>query len=481
MCTVDAAERTPERTTSAEVTQGLLRGREERNVRRFLGIPYARPPFGPRRFAPPEPAEPWSGIREADRFGPTAPQSPYRGALAQLLGSVEIDGEDILTVNVWSPVDAANAPVVLWLHGGALERGTAAQPGYDGETFARDGVVFVSANYRLGVEGFSVLDGAPRNLGLLDAALALEWVHREIPAFGGDPSRITIMGESAGGALVAALLTRPASSALVAGAIIQSGPLDAAEPDKARRASDAIAHRLGVPATRAAFAAIPPAELLRARSEIAQGSSPLNGAPGFALAIDDESLPGSPVDVLAGVDLPILIGTNTDEYRLWLTPDALDGIGRAKSWAARRVMRIPERAARAARRAFPGASPGEHLGQLVTDRLLRAPATRLARARAASTFLYEFAWQSPMRQLRAAHAVEIAFVFDRLDDEDALRLSGPDAPAALARDMHAAWVGFIRSGDPGWAPFGDDRVTRVWDERSSTTPQRRAEVVDALR
>lgn len=466
----------------ASLSSGAVRGREEGGIRRFLGIPYAEPPVGARRFAAPEPVAPWAGVREAERFGPTAPQSPYRGALGELLSCPVIEGDEVLTVNVWTAAVAAAtpAPVVLWLHGGALERGAAAQPGYDGTSFARDGVVFVSANYRLGAEGFSVLDGAPRNLGLLDAALALEWVHREVAAFGGDPARITIMGESAGGALVAALLARPASRALVAGAIIQSGPLESVAPERARRASDAIAERLGIPATREAFSAVRPAELLRARSEIAAGSSPLNGAPGFALAIDPHSLPASPVDALADAEVPILIGTNTDEYRLWLSPEALGEIGRMKAWLARRVMRIPERAARAVRRAYPDASPGEVLGQLVTDRLLRAPATRLAQSRIAPTFVYEFAWPSPVRELRAAHAIEIAFAFDRLDDEDAVRLSGTDAPAALAREMHAAWVAFIATGDPGWPAFTDGRMTRVWDEHSQTVPQRRAEVVDAL-
>jgi len=467
---------------TASLSTGAVEGLEAAGIHRFLGIPYAEPPFGARRFAAPEPVAPWAGLREAHRFGPTAPQSPYRGALGELLSCPVIEGDDVLTVNVWAPAVAAPAPapVVLWLHGGALERGAAAQPGYDGTTFARDGVVFVSANYRLGAEGFSVLDGAPANLGLLDAALALEWVHREVAAFGGDPARITIMGESAGGALVASLLARPTSRALVAGAIIQSGPLEAVAPEQARRASDAIAERLGIPATRDAFAAVPPAELLRARSEIAAGSSPLNGAPGFALAIDPHSLPASPVDALAEAEVPILIGTNTDEYRLWLSPEALAGIGRLKAWLARRVMRLPERAARAVRRASPHASPGEVLGQLVTDRMLRAPASRLARSRIAPTFVYEFAWPSPVRELRAAHAIEIAFAFDRLDDEDAVRLSGADAPAALAREMHAAWVAFIATGDPGWPAFTDGGMTRVWDERSQTVPQRRAEVLDAL-
>lgn len=459
---------------------GRLRGRVRAGIRRFLGIPYAAPPFGDLRFRAPQPVEPWTDVREAAAFGPTAPQAPYDPKGAELLHSVFIEGTDILTANVWTPVGAERLPVVLWIHGGALQRGTAALSGYDGTTFARDGVVFVSINYRLGAEGFSVLSDAPLNLGLRDAVAALAWVQREIEAFGGDPDRITLMGESAGGGLVAALLARPDSRAMVAGAIIQSGPLEAVAVTKAARASAAIAKKLGVAASREAFTAIAAEDLVAARTAIAAGSSPLSGAPGFMLALDPESLPTNPEEALVEVEVPLLIGTNTDEYRLWLDPPALAGIGRVKAWGARRLLRIPERAATAVRRAFPEANPGEVLGQLLTDRILRAPMSRLAGRRTAPTWCYEFAWPSPIRDLRAAHAVEIGFAFDRLDDPDALALSGPEAPRTVAQEMHAAWVAFITTGDPGWPVFAEGRSTRILDTVSRTAPQRRREVLDAL-
>ncbi|WP_433720145.1 carboxylesterase/lipase family protein [Microbacterium laevaniformans] len=469
-------------TVRIDVSTGALRGLRENGIDRYLGIPYAEPPVGARRFAAPVSARPWTQERAADSFGATAPQSPYPGDIGELLSCPVIDGDNILTVNVWTPATRADdpRPVVLWLHGGALERGASAQPVYDGTAFARDGIVFVSANYRLGAEGFSVLEGAPRNIGILDVALALEWVHTEIAAFGGDPARITLMGESAGGALVAALIARPASRSLVAGAIIQSGPLEAQPEEQARRASDAIARHLGIPATRDGFTARTTAELVQARSEISAGSSPVRGAPGFQPAIDPETLPASPLDVLADAELPLLIGTNTDEYRLWLTPDALASIGPVKSWLARRATRTPERAARAVRGALPDASPGEVLGQLLTDRMLRAPLVRAATARPAPTYVYEFAWESPVRDLRAAHALELGFTFDRLDEEEAIRMAGPVAPAELARAMHAAWVSFIATGDPGWPAFDARRLTQIWDDAPRIAPLRRAAVVDAL-
>jgi para-nitrobenzyl esterase len=464
----------------AELSTGRVRGRSTGGIRRFLGIPYALPPFGERRFRAPEPVQPWEGVRDAVAFGPSSPQTPYPGAIGKVLPSIAIPGDDILTVNVWSPDGAKDAPVVLWLHGGAFERGASALDGYDGTQFAADGVVTVTANYRLGGEGFSVLDGAPLNLGLWDAALALEWVHREIAGFGGDPERITVMGESAGGALVAALLTRGVTRKLMAGAIIQSGPLTASTPAAAGRATKAIAARLRVPATRDAFLAIGPDELLRARTEITAGKTVLSGTPGYALSLDDEMLPVSPHLALRETTVPMLIGTNTDEYRLWFTPEQLAGIGRVKSWVIRSAMRVPGKAADAVRAALPAATPGEVLGQLVTDRIFRGPSSVVAAGRTSPTYVYEFAWQSPVRDLRAAHAVEIAFVFNRIDAPDALPLSGRDAPIELAREMHAAWVEFIRTGAPGWEPYTPGRMTRVFDEHSQTLPQRRASVLDAL-
>ncbi len=459
---------------------GTVQGTTADGIHRFLGIPYAAPPFGENRFRAPQPVVPWDGVRSATEFGPTAPQLPYPGAIGELLGSVHIPGDDILTANVWAPADAKGAPVVLWIHGGALERGTAAIPLYDGAVFARAGIVFVSINYRLGAEGFSVLDDAPRNLGLRDVAAALEWVHAEIAAFGGDPAQITAMGESAGGALVATLLARDESRALIARAIIESGPLEAQTPAKAGRVTAQMAKRLGVRADRASFAAIPPEQLLEARRQQSAGSSPLGGAPGFQIAVEPESLPLSPHDVLGAIDTPLLIGTNTDEYRLWFPPEALAGISETKLFLASLALRIPRRAVKAYRDEWPGASTGEVFGQLATDMILRRGLTRVAQEKSTSTFVYEFAWSSPVRDLRAAHALELGFVFDRLDDDEAQRLAGPDAPRSLAAEMNAAWVAFITTGDPGWPAYGTGRSTRLFDTATTTVPQRRTTGLDQL-
>lgn len=462
------------------LSSGIVRGEAVDGVHRYLGIPYAAAPFGAHRFRAPRAVPAWDGVRDATAFGPTAPQDPYPGAIAELLGSVDIPGEEILTVNVWSPEGADRAPVVLWIHGGALERGTAALPLYDGAAFARAGIVFASINYRLGSEGFSVLKDAPGNLGLQDAATGLAWIHREVAAFGGDPAQITVMGESAGGAIVAGLLANASSRPHIARAIIESGPLEAQSTAKAGRVTAQIAKMLGVTADRAGFSSISPRRLLHARRRQAAGSSPLGGAPGFQLAVGADSLPRSPHQVIAETAVPLLIGSNTDEYRLWFPPAALASISEVKLLLARLALRIPRRAVAAYRSAFPGASTGEIFGQLATDVMLRAPLTRVAKVRTAPTYVYEFAWASPVRDLRAAHALELGFVFDRLGDPEAQRLAGDDAPQKLADEMHAAWISFIKTGDPGWPVFGADRITRVFDAESSTVPQRRAAALDLL-
>lgn len=465
----------------AEIESGTVVGEASDGVEHYLGIPYAEAPFGKRRFALPVPAYAWSGARDATAFGPTSPQSPYTGLAGTYLASTIIPGDDILTVNVWRPEDAQGAAVMLWLHGGAFERGTAALSTYDGFPFARDGVVFVSANYRLGAEGFSVLPDAPRNLGVADAAEALRWTHRNAHRFGGDPSRITIFGESAGGAMVAALLARDDLRPLIAGAIIQSGPLDAESPRRAARPTRDIARALGIPPTAAALREVAPERLVETRDRLVAGGTFLRGAPGFAASVDPASLPTSPRRALRTAEVPVVIGTTTDEYRLFLSPDALARLnGRAYALLAM-AKRLPRGTWGAYRRTFPHASDGEVIGQILTDHLLRAPAVEIATARTAPTFVYEFAWPSPLPELGAAHALDIAFAFDALDDPAAQRMTGTDAPQELADNMRADWVRFAKTGDPGWSAF--DRAGRIrrYDAVTEDMPLPRAEALAALR
>lgn len=473
--TVDGAAEAIGTRVRATLTSGEVIGVRADGIDRSLGVPYASAPVGALRFAPPVSVPPWQGTRDATTFGATAPQSPYVGGLESVLPSVRINGDEFLNLNVWAPAErsAAGHPVLVWVHGGALSRGANALDAYDGATFARDGIVFVAINYRLGSEGFSVLDGAPLNLGVLDQIEALRWVRREIAAFGGDPARVTVAGQSAGASTIAAMLVHPDAAGLIDGAILQSGPLSARSRADAGRITRLIAKDLGVAATREAFAAVPPDDLVAAQLRVTAGTTPITGGPGFALAVGD-GLPDPASALAEGVagDIPILVGSTAEEYRLWFVPTGLmQKIGALHLAAARLKFRISRRTVRTYRANRPGARDAEIFGALATDLLLRLPINRLADARSkagAPTWVYEFGWRSPERGLGAAHCMDLGAVFDRLDSPDAQLLSGGSAPRSLADDMHAAWVAFVREGDPGWEAWDARRPVRTFDAETRT-------------
>ncbi|MFE7432735.1 carboxylesterase/lipase family protein [Streptomyces tendae] len=453
---------------------GAVRGRYEHGVAVFRGIPYAAPPFGPGRFRRPVLPEPWDGVRDAGSFGPTAPKPPYSEAFAQYLSDPVIPGDDCLNLNVWTPEPGPGArlPVLVWLHGGALTRGSSAVPVYDGHTFARDGVVCVSVNYRLGVEGYGLFPDAPANAGLRDQIAALQWVRDSVAAFGGDPDRVTVAGQSAGAISTGALLAAPGARGLFRRAVLQSGAPEASDRDKVRRMVRRMASRLKIPATAEAFADADRGQLLRVQAEVGRFSSPVLGGPGFGLVVDGDVLPRDPLaalldgDAAPGVDL--LMGWTRDEYRLWLVPGGLlervDRLGAVALAGARARCHCGNEVVRGYRAARPDAGAAEIVGQLVTDHLLRIPMHRLADARPASSHVYEFAWPSNLPDLGACHALELGFVFDSGDGPDARRLAGEGAPQDLADAMHRAWVRFVESGDPGWASWDATHPVRVFGD-----------------
>jgi len=222
-------------TATATTTSGAVSGDVADGVIRFLGIPYAASPTGSLRFQAPAPPQPWHGVRECRAFGPTPPKPDYAAPFDTLLAEPNIAGDGWLNLNVWTPDLAGSAPVLVWIHGGAFSNGNSAVPMYDGHTFARDGVVLVSINYRLGVDGFALLPGAVPNRGLLDQVAALEWVRDNIASFGGDPANVTIFGESAGAMSVTTLLGMPRARGLFHRVIAQSGAAQTgADPADAR-------------------------------------------------------------------------------------------------------------------------------------------------------------------------------------------------------------------------------------------------------
>ncbi len=452
---------------------GAVRGRYEDGVAVFRGVPYAAPPFGARRFRPPVPPEPWDGIRDAGAFGPTAPKPPYSDAFARYLSDPDIPGDDCLNLNVWTPEPGPGArlPVLVWLHGGALTRGSSAVPVYDGRSFARDGVVCVSVNYRLGVEGYGLFPDAPANPGLRDQLAALEWVRESIGAFGGDPDRVTLAGQSAGAISVGALLAAPRARGLFRRAVLQSGPPEAADREKVRRMVRRMAGRLRVPATAEAFAAVDRDLLLRAQAEAGRLGSPVLGGPAFGIVVDGDLVPRDPLDALtdggAAPGVGLLMGWTRDEYRLWLVPGGLlervDRLGAVALAGARARCHCGVDVTRGYRALHPGAGTAEIVGQLVTDHLLRRPLHRLADARPGSSYVYEFAWPSNRPGLGACHALELGFVFGTGETPESRKLAGEGAPAALADAMHGAWVRFATNGDPGWEAWDATHPVRVFD------------------
>lgn len=461
---------------------GDVRGAADGDVRRFLGIPYAAPPRGAERFAAPRPHEPWTGVRDARTFGATAPQ-PRRDAFGALdmspyFGPGWIRGDDHLAVNVWTPRGAERLPVMVFVHGGGFVAGSPRAPLYDGAAFARAGVVLVTLGYRLGVAGFLDLPGAPRNRGLLDVVAALRWVRRTIGAFGGDPGRVTLFGQSAGATIVGGVLAAPEADGLVRRAIVQSGSgLGAFAPEQAARVTRAAAAALGVAPTAAAFADVPDDRFVEVVPELngldlrtADRFDPLVGLSPFGLVLDRQPA-RSP---LADVDL--LIGTNAEEGNLYLAPQGnlASSTARDVRETAAAVHADPDALVAAYRSRRPDAGDGELRSAILGDALFGAGSRALAEAHG-DAHVYEFAWRSPAvgGLLGAAHAVEVPFVFGRLDLPELVGprgLLGPaEPPAAPAAEMRAAWSAFARSGDPGWPSYARDRTIRRFDAVSETT------------
>jgi len=443
-------------------------------VSAFLGIPYAAAPEGPGMFEAPAPATPWDGVRDALELGPTAPQPPYDPPFDRLLANPITPGPEFLNVNVWTPEGGSGLPVMVWFPGGAFRNGSNAPPTYDGAAFARDGVVLVSVNYRLGVQGFGVVAGAPSNRGLLDQLAALRWVQDNIAAFGGDPGQVTIFGQSAGGMSVATLLSIPAAKGLFRRAIVQSGTAEAVavESDAALVTAE-VAKRLGVPATADGLGSIAVPELITAQRIVSQelrqtpdptrwGSSVIRTGGGimpFFPVIDGELVHEVPLAAIArgaaaGTDL--MAGTTTEEFRLFTVPTGVTAAVTAEALPLLLRQRGLDPAIVEEYQAnHPDYSPGDILTAVTSDDFFTQPTIRLAEAQRAaggSAYVYEFAWRSPLDGLGACHALELPFVFDTLGTATS-PLFGPEPPQELADRMHAAWVAFGTTGSPGWSQY----------------------------
>jgi len=469
-----------------ETVPGRVRGRSVHGVARFLGVPFAAPPVGPLRFAAPAPAVAWAGVRDATAPGPNAPQ-PTRAIpgidLQPIIGRgwrrSGADPDDYLTVDVWTPDPAgAGLPVLVFVHGGAFIAGEPGSPTYDGTALARAGVVLVSVTYRLGVEGFVAFDGGASNVGLRDQLAALTWVQHNVAAFGGDPGRVTVFGESAGAMSIGCLLGSPLSRGLFGRAIVQSGGAEMVRSaGPSARFAAAVAGRLGVAPDAEAVRGIGYDQTLAAQEVLGDpvrrgdlrepdGVDPGFGLGGFLPVIGDDVLPEHPLRAVAAgsaADVDVVVGSNSEEMNLYYVPTGVvdvvnDTQVRAMIGA---VHPRPDELLAGA-----DATPGQALTRVMNELVFHGPSRRLAQAHAdgsrtgtGRTYAYDFGWRSPAcgGRLGACHGLELPFVFDTLATATGpTGLLGPDdPPQALADRMRDAWVSFARDGDPGW-PSGPD-------------------------
>ncbi len=458
--------------TRAMTTSGAVEGRERSGALLFAGVPYAAPPVGVGRFAAPAPMPPWPGVRPAQRFGPAAPQ-PGGDAESLMGGGPKSLDEDCLTLNICTPAcDDGARPVMVWIHGGAFRTGTGAIPWYDGNSFAvNHDVVTVSINYRLGALGFLHLEGFPGSglNGVKDQVAALEWVRDNIAAFGGDPTKVTVAGESAGAMSVGTLLGYPAAAGLFRAAIPQSGAAHHVfTTDQAAKVTDIFLSELAADPHEASWQQIIEAQV---RTEAAVAADPAFGELGMAFmpVVDGVELGVPPLEAIAGgssADISLLIGTNLDECTLW-------GAGQDdEDRLIRKLDAMLGDGAKAAevyrRRLGPDAAPSDVLIASRTDQIFRAPANRLAEAHRGETWSYLFAWASRLPGVGATHALEIPFTFNTLDRAGVSMFLGEgDMPTTLAARMHLAWADFIRHGNPGWERYdseGSRATMRFADE-----------------
>lgn len=481
--------------TIAPTTSGKIRGIEKMGCVQFRGVPFAAPATGDRRWRAPESHEGWNDERDCTEFGPICPQ--VAGTLEALGGrqrEVNPQDEDCLTLNIFTPaVDGARRPVMLWIHGGAFSTGSGRLPWYYGHNFARDGIVCVTTNYRVSAFGFLHLEdhfgpefAESGTVGTQDQIAALRWIRDNIAEFGGDPDNVTIFGESAGGMSVGTLLAAPAARGLFHKAIPQSGASHSShQRETAARVTERFLRETGVaPGDASALRALPVETILEGVTRLGQimgESTELFGEDfaGFTMPFQPvnggDVLPRLPIDAVrdgSGAEIPTLVGTTLEEWKLFTLIAPADGV---RVRAVRPLRNLCAAAGKSAdelvgayEKRLGAPSEVELRNAIETDRVFRIPAIRLAEAQIANdapTWMYRFDWRSPAfgGKLGACHALEITFVFDNLEAPGADMFTGNAAPPELATRTHAAWVAFAKTGNPNtgelpdWPLYDTDR------------------------
>ena len=435
---------------------GKLRGETANGVRIFRGIPFAAPPIGPLRFRPTAPLQPWKGIREATAFAPPAMQS------TQPAGSTTMS-EDCLYLNVWAPTGKGPYPVFVWIHGGSFTGGSSSTPISDGTLFAQQNIVHVTVAYRLGVFGF--MDLSPLlgpgytdsgNNALRDLIASLQWVNQNIAAFGGDPNRVTVGGESAGAKATAALIAIPQANKLFQSAISESG---GGERIVTQAQAIQFSHDYGTlwrsnhsssATTYNDLLSAPPADLIKTQTRLVAPTSfhfPFRSEAGGTL------LPQRPVDMIAASSSSgkrLLIGTNRDESAAFIGPHPTsDPTGRdLGNLTLDRFDEVFEQY----KTIYPGMTDAERRIRAVTAEEYWVPSVRLAEANTkakGATWMYRLDYTKPTGRYagKAYHSLDLSLIWEQLDADE----KADPASAPLSLLMHEAWVSFI-NGNPPAAP-----------------------------
>lgn len=469
------------------VAQGSLTGTVDGGVLSFKGVPFAAPPTGERRWQPPQPAESWTGVRRANRYGAACPQPERRDGGG--VGRLPMQSEDCLTLNIWVPAKEASGtalPVMVWIHGGAHRLGSGVARIYDGSELARQGVVLVTINYRLGLLGYfahpaitaaTKADEPLGNYGIMDQIAALEWVQDNIGAFGGDPKNVTVFGESAGAADTLYLLSLSRAKGLFAKAIVESGgglqqPLDLAAQEQ-KGVEYAAAIGLGSDASLEALRAKTPDDWIRA-----QGG--LEGGLGFGPFVDGRLVKEAPWIAFRddrALDVPLMIGANSNEASV------LSALGVPKA-SLRRVVgdRMDELQA-----LYGEATPEEEfVRQAMGDAVFVAPSRWVAAQAAdgAPSYLYYFSYVASRRRgsvSGANHGSEIPYVFKTWEGTTLARFLSPQ-DRRMSETLSACWVSFAKVGAPScpgaptWPAYSPEKDLQIefGEVISVGTPQRAA-------
>ncbi len=467
--------------TIVKTEAGRVQGKVVDGISVFKSISYAAPPSGNLRFAAPVKPASWDGVRNATEFGPTPP-SPFQHKKEGMdetpgYGNGWIKGDDYLTANVWTPdVKAKHLPVMLYIYGGAFVIGSSNVALFDGANFAKKGVVMVSFNYRLGIEGFLKINSVPTNIGIRDQIAAMQWVQNNIAAFGGDPGNVTIFGESAGAISVGVLLVSPAAKGLFKRAIMQSGSGQALfSGEQADRISNQYAKTLKIKNSRDAYLKFTPEELLAAQSKVSpkmvslkteEYPDPSGGVALFFPVVDGDIIPDMPLKILQNGTVgnyELMLGYNTDEMNTFLIPTGL--LKKIKlniilNMAVKKVHPAPSTLIEVFKKTHPKKNKGQLFSAILTSYQAQMPAIRYANAHAKlgiKTYMYEFAWPSSYQngEYGAYHGLELPFVFNNLKNLTGERgMLGPKgAPQSLADKTQDAWVQFAKTGNPGWESY----------------------------